>query len=81
MKVITRLVGPAARSGGRGISIDWPEGWAVPRIDEPVYLSDGTLIWVREITWHPEGERIDEDDPTDVTEPFVLVVLGPRRGT
>lgn len=80
MRVITRLVGPAAHSGGRGISIDWPEGWAIPRLDDEVYLADGTLVYVRGVGWFPEGEGQDEDDPTDVTAPFVHVVLGPRRG-
>lgn len=80
MRVITRIVGPACHSGGRGISVDWPDGWAIPRVDDPVEFSDGTQVFVREVVWYPQGERIDEDDPTDVTEPFVHLVLGPRRG-
>ena len=79
MRVVTRIVGPACNSGGRGISIDWPPGWAVPRVDEVVMFADGTLVFVREVTWYPQGEGMDEDDPSDVTEPFVHVVLGPRR--
>ena len=75
MKVQCTLVGMV----GHPAPPVWPEGWPIPRQDEEVYLRDrggpATGLFVRHVVWYPEG---DPDDPDD-HEPFVYLVVGPRR--
>jgi hypothetical protein len=53
-------------------TVVWPDGWPPPREGETVELPDVTLT-VRRVVWYPV------DDPEDLDEPFVYVVLGPPR--
>jgi hypothetical protein len=50
--------------------ITWPDGWPPPREGEPVHVGDNVL-YVRTVAWYPQGDK--------TPEPFVYVVLGPRR--
>ncbi len=57
--------------------VDWPAGWPVPREGDSVSLIEGDLTaeCVRTVVWYPQGE----DDDGEATEPFVYVVIGPKR--
>lgn len=69
VKVLVSVVGQQLDK-----SIEWPEGWPLPRIDEDVDIKvgDQSNVNVRSIVWFPNGD--EEND-----EPFVYIVLGPRR--
>ena len=54
---------------------EWPQGWPVPREGEEVTLGNGANVYVRHVVWHPSGSTFNGGD----SEPFVYVVLGPRR--
>lgn len=55
-------------------TITWPEGWPVPRVDDEIRVPGMDEVTnVRVVEWLPEG------DPEHPGEPFVYVVIGPRR--
>lgn len=57
----------------RSLSVDWPEGWPLPHLDDPVELADGTTLYARSITWYPQGSTDEGFDPC------IYLVLGNRR--
>lgn len=69
LNVKTTIVGQEDRS----LEVDWPEGWPLPMPDDPVHLANGTMLYVRSITWYPQ--RNDEEN----FGPGVYLVLGNRR--
>lgn len=59
--------------------VRWPEGWPLPRTGDLVTIPDAApgaqlIMYCRSVDWYPGGKP-DED----ITEPFVTIVLGPRR--
>jgi hypothetical protein len=69
MKIKTTLVGIVDHTR----TLDWPDGWPMPREGESVDVNGLGGLSVRTVVWFPEG---DDDDP----EPFVYLVIGqPRR--
>lgn len=71
MKIIATLTGI---NDLRREPLDWPQGWPVPREGESVDMGVAGLLSVRSVVWYPEGNR-------DSPEPFVYLVIGPRRPT
>lgn len=62
-----------------------PDIWVnleqVPREDEIIHipgLSEADT-YVRTVVWHPLGDEEDDECNLIITEPFVYVVVGPRR--
>jgi len=69
MKVVVTAVGFKTRSS----DITWPKDWPIPRVGDDVDIPNFPEVSsVRTVVWYPIG---NEDDP----EPFVYLVLGPRR--
>lgn len=69
MKTVITITG---EHYGRSGEVVWPDSFPTPVEGQPVELRDGTTVYVRTVVYYPQG---DEDRP----EPFVYVVLGPRR--
>jgi hypothetical protein len=58
----------------RNLRITWPEGWPVLSIDDEVGIPGlPEVTHVRVVEWCPLGNEED-------AEPFVYIVVGPRRG-
>lgn len=55
-----------------GAEIKWPAGWPIPPEDSQIDHPTAGTLWVRTVIWYPHG---DVEDP----EPFVYIVVGPRR--
>lgn len=55
----------------KSLEVEWPEGWPIPREEQLVVLADGTNLWVRSVTWFPQG--------SEGGEPVVYIVLGNLR--
>lgn len=54
-------------------SVVWPKGWPPPREGDKVEIRELPEVdVVRTAIWYPEGTGKD-------SEPFLYVVLGPRR--
>lgn len=51
----------------------WPEGWPIPKVGDDVDIPDLPEVnSVRSVVWYPTGSE-------EQSEPFVYIVLGPRR--
>lgn len=72
MKVYLRVVGMAQARDA--VETEWPDGWPIPREGETVYTAARDALYVRDVSWWPIGDPLN-DDP----EPFVYVVIGPAR--
>ena len=63
---------PNAQGHSEREEVVWPEGWPIPREGEIVEAKGPTLLVVRSVTWYPHRDE-------EGGEPFVYIVLGPRR--
>jgi hypothetical protein len=73
LRVIVRTVGMSPSP-----AISWPGGWPPPIEGQTLNLRSGEIVHVRTVSWYPEGPD-EGGDPTAQGEPYVYVVVGPRR--
>lgn len=75
MRIVVDLVGLVDHRR----TLEWPEGWPLPAIGDPVYLNGlSQTMYVRTISWHPEGELNDEFSDQFST-PYVYIVIGTTK--
>jgi hypothetical protein len=69
--------------GGRARRVDWPEGWPVPHVGDPVAVRYGArdfdTLYVHAVEWYPHGDCGKVSTATH--DPFVHVILHPDQPT